>query len=465
VKVAPGVAVQPGAKRFHGATNAWGELRSVSIGASRNLVLASRRTVTGPHWRIAVLGAGAAGLSAADALRRAGYRFVTVLERSHRVGGKCCTMHLGGKSYELGAALLTTRYPHVRALVREVGMHPVAKLSGACLDLDTGEKTYRTPTLRDASWLKVSVACARMAAELVRHRRLLKPGFASTDADLATPFARWADAHGLKEAAKLLEPWFTTFGYGYIDEIPAAYALKYLCLFGPAFELLDGGYQELWERVARRLDVRCDVEVRRIVRDDDGITVETSTESTRFDAIVLACPIDGALRLLDVTTEERELFSRVRYQDYRVVVASVRDFCDARYLFFPKNFGAETRGEPMFAYRRWDDTDVRLFYSFGNDAMSLDDTAERAAAIVSALGGEVTRVHHVQAWRYFPHVGPDDMRAGFYDRVETLQGRRRTYYAGELLSFGTVENVVAYSWALVDRCFSRPHAERRTGTV
>jgi predicted NAD/FAD-binding protein len=415
-----------------------------------------------PSWRIGVLGAGPAGLSAAHYLERAGYRHVTVLERSGRVGGKCCTVHIDGRSYELGAALLSTRYSHVRALVREVGMHPVAKVSGACLDLDTGEKTYRVPGARDASWLGVSVACARLAAEVSHHRRLARPGFAEVDAELATPFARWAEARGLSVAGKLVEPWFTTFGYGYMDEMPAAYVLKYLRLFGPLFELLDGGYEELWTRVAQRLDVRRNVEVRAVHREDDGVVVDTSAGPMRFDALVVACPIDDAVRLLDATPDERDLFARVRFHDYRVVVASVERFCDSRYLFFPRNFGSETRGEPMFAYRRWPDTDVQLFYAFADERMSNDDVASRVAAAVQARGGEVTRVHRVQAWRYFPHVLEDDVRGGFYDDVEALQGVRRTYYAGELMSFGTVENVVAYSSALVGRCFAEAR-EAKTG--
>jgi predicted NAD/FAD-binding protein len=418
-------------------------------------------TPPSPDWRIAVLGAGAAGLSVARALARAGYHHVTVLERSARVGGKCCTIPIDGRSYELGAALLTTAYPTVRALVRQVGMRPSAKVGGVCLDLDTGKTSVRVPAVRDASLLDVSVALARLGAELVHHRRLLRPGFAGVDPEVTVPFADWADKRGLATAARLMEPWLTTFGYGYIREVPAAYVIKYAALFGPTFELLDGGYQELWERVARDLDVRREVDVRGIERDDDGVVVRTDSGSTPFDALVVACPADAALAVLDADPDERDLLSRVRWQDYRVVVASVKRFCDARYLFFPRHFDPATRGAPMFAYRRWPESDVQLFYAFGDGACPLDDTAERVASMVRAAGGEVTRVHRTVGWRYFPHVTPADMAAGFYDRLEALQGSRRTYYAGELLSFGTVENVVAYSGALVDRCFAADRAERR----
>lgn len=417
---------------------------------------AKRSGAPSADWRIAVLGAGAAGLSIAHALEHAGYRHVTVLERSDRVGGKCCTIDLEGRSYELGAALLTPAYQHVRALAREVGARVTPKISGICLDLETGRKTFRVPAVRDASTLDLGIALARLCAELVHHRRVLHPGFSAVDPKLARPFTEWAGSRGLMTAARLMEPWFTTFGYGYVDEMPAAYVLKYAALFGPAFELLDGGYQGLWERVARRLDVRRNVDVRAVRRDDDGVAIEWNGRTTRFDALIVACPVDAALAVLDAGTEERDLLSRVRWQDYRVVVASVKRFCDGRYVFFPKHFASSTRGHPMFTYRRWADSDVRLFYAFGAGDTSLDETAERVAETVRAAGGELTRVHRTVGWRYFPHVTPADMAAGFYDRLEALQGERRTFHAGELLSFGTVENVVAYSNTLVQRGFGAP---------
>jgi protoporphyrinogen oxidase len=53
--------------------------------------------------KIAVVGGDASGLSAAYLLKRAGYSHVTVFEKESRLGGKCRTVMLNGRSYELGA--------------------------------------------------------------------------------------------------------------------------------------------------------------------------------------------------------------------------------------------------------------------------------------------------------------------------------------------------------------------------
>jgi hypothetical protein len=52
------------------------------------------------------------------------------------------------------------------------------------------------------------------------------------------------------------------------------------------------------------------------------------------------------------------------------------------------------------------------------------------------------------------------MRAGFYPKLESLQGARHTYYASEVLSFSCVEPVVAYATDLIRRHFGVDRAVR-----
>lgn len=45
------------------------------------------------------------------------------------------------------------------------------------------------------------------------------------------------------------------------------------------------------------------------------------------------------------------------------------------------------------------------------------------------------------------------MREGFFDTLEALQGKNHTYFAGELLTFSTVDQTTWYAEELVERCF------------
>ena len=72
--------------------------------------------------RVCVVGAGLAGLAAADALRGAGIEPV-VLEARDRVGGRVWTAATGtGAAVEMGAEFVTDGYEVLPATVRRLGL-------------------------------------------------------------------------------------------------------------------------------------------------------------------------------------------------------------------------------------------------------------------------------------------------------------------------------------------------------
>ena len=77
---------------------------------------------------IAIVGAGAAGVTLGHFLDRAGYRNVTIFEKADRVGGKCRTIFYEDKSYELGAILMASDHRVVRSLLAEYGLKEVRAL-------------------------------------------------------------------------------------------------------------------------------------------------------------------------------------------------------------------------------------------------------------------------------------------------------------------------------------------------
>ncbi len=74
---------------------------------------------SGDRFDVLVIGAGAAGLAAADALARAG-RSVLVLEARARVGGRCWTRRMAGLEapVEVGAEFLHGEAKATHALLR-----------------------------------------------------------------------------------------------------------------------------------------------------------------------------------------------------------------------------------------------------------------------------------------------------------------------------------------------------------
>ena len=403
--------------------------------------------------RIGIIGAGAAGLAAASALHDAGYRSVTVLEEQDRVGGKCFTVFDEGRAYELGAGALTPAYTAVLGLMRRHGVTAEQKWSGLQLDLEGGRHSYVPPPLRGLGWLRAAPQLVRLAGHMVKHRRLFRPGLAGVDPALHAPSSEWMIESGVDVLGATFQPFFTGFGYGYYEDVPALYPLKYATFAGPISEVLEVGYGGLWERVAESIDVRLETRVETVERSSDGVRLTTSGGDFDFDVLIAACALDRLLRCLDATDEERNLFSRIRYNPYCAVGAVVEGVPRARWLFTPSEYGAGQNGKPLFGYRRFEESDLVFFYSYIKSLEDTDSAVRGVGELVERLGGTVRETRFVQPWRYFPHVTRRDLDEGFFRRMEALQGQRSTYYVGEALAFGVVEACVRYSQALVDRFF------------
>ena len=72
--------------------------------------------------RIALIGAGAAGLTAAETLKGKGYQHVTIFEKESFAGGKCRTISYEGRTYELGAGIIAGNNDTILQLVKKTGV-------------------------------------------------------------------------------------------------------------------------------------------------------------------------------------------------------------------------------------------------------------------------------------------------------------------------------------------------------
>ncbi len=108
----------------------------------------------------------------------------------------------------------------------------------------------------------------------------------------------------------------------------------------------------------------------------------------------------------------------------------------------------------MLWYQRWPDTPLDTLYALGDPRMTEGTVTELLAEDLARMGATLDRVVQARRWKYFPHVSARAMDRGYYEQLEGQQGRNRTYYAGEIMSFASVELCARYSEALVRRFFS-----------
>jgi hypothetical protein len=412
--------------------------------------------------RIAIVGAGAAGLSAAHYLRQKGYTHITVFDRRPRVGGKCLTRTIAGRRYELGALVVGRPYPRVRELIRAVGLITAPFKPIRIFDtrrpqtvIQAEELFYRCPALSRGRLL---------ATYLKQRRRLSRPGYDGLEKTALAELTMegWLRKRHLDDLRAVLAPFYVSWGYGYLENVSALYVFKLLDLYiralrsntlkpgrSPRMGYIPDGYQVLWERIAEPFELILGVDIQ-TVRRGTSVTIAYDHHVREFDALIVACPFDRALQFLDAGRRERRLFTRIQTLDFCTLAAEVDGLPGDALVFVRNHLTPDHAGRVISWYRRWPDSNLLVFYMIGSVDLKAEQMAETVTRDLAVGGAQVRRIHRCDHWRYFPHVDAQDFAGGFYRDFERLQGILRTWYTGELLSFPTVEHVVGYSQALVE---------------
>jgi protoporphyrinogen oxidase len=409
------------------------------------------------NLRIGIVGAGPAGLTAAETLLDLGYSDVTILEKQDHPGGKCRTIKHAGRNYELGAGVVSRNNVTVLNIAKKYGVK-ISRLntpSAILLDSET-RKPLKTQTATEKMAL-FNQLVFKYRKLVNRYSRVSEPGLTKMHRELCVPFSKFASKHGIETVSKELAKYFTGFGYGYFDEIPTAYVLKYYswetsnAFLRKAIYKFPDGIQGLWDTVSKNHHVIYNAAIKN-VRRDKVVTVTTNTDELKFDALIITSPLDEALRYLDASAKETSLFSRILYYDYRDYSCTVTGF-PKKTGFIPGNFTRQRSGHPVFWYKRYLDDDYYTFYVICDWKISDDEVKKNIERTVRPLGGKVTRFEEAFHWKYFPHVSSEDMRDGYFDKLENLQGKNHTYYAGELPNFSTVDQSASYAKMLMERFF------------
>ncbi|CAN0891896.1 Long-chain-fatty-acid--AMP ligase FadD28 [Linum grandiflorum] len=430
--------------------------------------------------RICVLGAGPSGVSAAYALAKLGYRNVTVLEKHHTVGGLCESVHIEGRVYDLGGQVLAKNSaPVIFHLAKEAGsdLEEMDSHKLALIDSSTGK--YQDNKVAD-DYVSVISLTLELQDKAKATGRIGVHAVSELASDL-TP--TYLESHGLKTVPKSVAYGYTASGYGFVQDMPYAYIHEFTrtSMAGKIRRFKDG-YTSLWKKLIESLpiEIHCQAEVQAVRRDSDGVRVDVRRSSDRvetleFDKIIVSgsfpfrtgktyrSPINHSSaaedEVMDLSDLEKELFSKVQTIDYYTTAVKIKGLDDMPVGFY--YFGEfmedpATIGHPIALQKYYADSDIFLFWSYGNSADIMGPTVtELALKVVESMGAKAEQVILQRRFKYFPHVCSQDMKNGFYERLEDeLQGQRNTLYVGGLMAFELTERNSSYSMALICKHFA-----------
>lgn len=413
--------------------------------------------------KICIIGGGPSGISGAWFLQQKGYKDITVLERLDRLGGKCNSPEYKEKNYEMGAIMGVPNYHVTLELMKVAGVEADGpKLDRNFYDARTGLEMMGLT----AEEIPVLQAQMKKMGELLatKYKGYTEPGHLNTHPDLMETFYDFCMMNGVPLCMKAWINPYTAYGYGYFNLVPAAYVLQYL-----DFETMNHfinmelitwskGTQDIWEKLALKLNrhPRLCTKIEKVVRKDGKVNVYTNTGKEIYDKIIFSSPLQDLHLYVDTTEDERKLFSKIKYEDYKVLAGTVENYPTIS-GYLPGNMFESRAGHVMVYYHRWpkEKDQVITFYVLGNPQEKVDEEDCKNLILEDAklLGINVKDIIMFKSWRYFPHVNCDEMKKGWYEKVEEMQGNMGTYYAGEVMNFGDIEESVAYSKDLINRLF------------
>lgn len=253
---------------------------------------------------VLIVGAGLAGLTAAERLTSTGVDAV-VLEAGDRVGGRVRGERAGSAVLDTGAEFVGRPHRQLRTLITALDLRTrPARLDRAPIlwRLPTGHRVSRLPPIPASDLRRMAGGwwrLRRQALSLNPDQPWTSPAAAELD---AVSLADWLTAHGTTPSGlDLSEALIGGFATRSIHDVSAAHAAWWIAAAGGLLAALRsgqervvlGGAHQIPQRLARRLGdrVHLDTPVTAIRAHSHGVELDTSERTWSAQAVVVAVPL------------------------------------------------------------------------------------------------------------------------------------------------------------------------------
>ena len=291
--------------------------------------------------RIAVIGAGVSGLTAAWLL--AEHHDVHLFEAGRKAGGHTNTRPVtaGGRTWPVNTGFIVFNdwtYPGFIKLMDRLGVAYEDSDMSFSVDAPTIGLQYNGTSLNTLFAQRrnlLNPSFLRMIREILRFNRQTRADLQAGSLDDTETLGHYLDRHGFSRYFR--DHYIVPMGAAIwsapemvLARFPVRFFLQFFNNHGmlsvddrPQWRVISGGSERYIDRMMDRLGDRThlDSPVEHVHRDDDGVTVRVKGENHRFDQVILACHSDQALALLgDASATETEILSAIPYQDNDVVL-------------------------------------------------------------------------------------------------------------------------------------------------
>ena len=426
--------------------------------------------------KIAVVGAGVAGLGAAWLLSRR--HDVVVYEREDRLGGHACTVDVptdtGVQPVDVGFIVYNKRnYPNLVALFDHLGVRTEESDMSFAVSLDQGRFEYRSSFGGYIAQRRnlVRPSFLRMTRDILRFNRLaplLLDRCENLDFTLGD-FVEHAGLSGTFRDRYLLPmaacSWSTPLGR--MLDYPAQTFARFFNNHGLLtvgaqlrWRTVSGGSRRHVERLAAaiRQRARLGTPASAVRRLPTGVEIrDAAGHWERFDKAVLACHADHALALLaDADRREHDLLGRFPYSHNEIWLHQDPSLMPRRRSVWSSwNYvadGGEREGPVSVTY--WMNRLQRLE---GSPPLFVSVNPQRTPNAAT-----------VHARRGFDHPMYDAAAIRAQRGLHAIQGVRDTYFCGSYCGYGFHEDALSAGLEVAEqlgvrRPWAKPGEHRRIG--
>ena len=397
--------------------------------------------------RIAVIGAGVSGLTAAYALRRAGHD-PCVLEAAPQAGGHSCTVPVttatGTWMVDTGFIVLNDRnYPSFTALLDELGVPVQPSDMSMAVASPCGRFEYASTSAAGVLATARNLPRPAFWRMLRDVRRFQREAVELLDSRSDESLGHYLERNGYSRwfVDRLLVPQATAVWSAPDEQMwsfPARFLVRFFHNHGmlslrdrPRWYTVVGGSCRYVAALTAQLDVRVGTPVSRVRRLADCVEVTPAGGPPElYDEVVLACHSDQALAVLaDPSGDERRILGAIPYQANEAVLHTDRSLLPRR-----------RRAWASWVYHLLDERSGASTVSYHmNRLQALGDrpgeeivvTLNRTEAIDPA---KIVAVEH---WAH-PVFTAEGMAA--QEQHHLISGVRRTHYAGAYWRWGFHED-------------------------
>jgi uncharacterized protein with NAD-binding domain and iron-sulfur cluster len=190
--------------------------------------------------KIAIVGAGAAGVHMAVSLKKRGFNNIIIFEKSHRIGGKTCSIQQNGLSHEMGTtAFAMTKGAPLQQFINDIFPN-LASVSYKTNIQTLAQNTYfKSKKKNRTRFAKISKITTFMYARYKFYKiynALLGKGYpyqidvndTETIELLGESLQTFLLRNKLDVIYRVLKSRFAAYGYGKMSHLPAYYGLLLL---------------------------------------------------------------------------------------------------------------------------------------------------------------------------------------------------------------------------------------------